>query len=196
MKNVLWSSKVWREPWNRFFVGGCKKEHKLCPYGPDQSWRWWPPIMRRFAPTHLLLSSEFQTLSPIRSQSLSTFLLFFFIFFFPFFSCSFFNFVSFWVPAFANNLTPFFYYHFVLFNQDFKTKNKKIRNYFPPTRLNFLDWSNLHNDSVNTFVVSTSRRWTLDSCYFFIFFDLFLGLDDDLRGRKSVVHAELRKRAK
>jgi hypothetical protein len=20
-----------------FFVGGCKKEHKLCPYGPDQS---------------------------------------------------------------------------------------------------------------------------------------------------------------
>ena len=85
MKNVLWSSKVWREPWNRFFVGGCKKEHKLCPYGPDQSWRWWPPIMRRFAPTHLLLSSEFQTLSPIRSQSLSTFLLFFFIFFFLFF---------------------------------------------------------------------------------------------------------------
>ena len=120
----------------------------------------------------------------------------FLYFFFPFFSCSFFNFVSFWVPAFANNLTPFFYYHFVLFNQDFKTKNKKIRNYFPPTRLNFLDWSNLHNDSVNTFVVSTSRRWTLDSCYFFIFFDLFLGLDDDLRGRKSVVHAELRKRAK
>lgn len=91
MKNVLWSSKVWREPWNRFFVGGCKKEHKLCPYGPDQSWRWWPPIMRRFAPTHLLLSSEFQTLSPIRSQSLSTFLLFFFIFFFPFFFLFFFQ---------------------------------------------------------------------------------------------------------
>lgn len=77
-----------------FFVGGCKKEHKLCPYGPDQSWRWWPPIMRRFAPTHLLLS-----FSPIKGAlSFDRFpsaFLFFFLFSFSFFISLFFFFSDF-----------------------------------------------------------------------------------------------------
>ena len=31
------AAKFGENPETGFFVGGCKKEHKLCPYGPDQS---------------------------------------------------------------------------------------------------------------------------------------------------------------
>ena len=90
------AAKFWREPWNRFFfVGGCKKEHKLCPYGPDQSWRWWPPIMRRFAPTHLLLSV------PSQPKSLSTF-------FPPLFSSS--PFLLTFSSSFSSSFRPAFFF--------------------------------------------------------------------------------------
>jgi hypothetical protein len=35
----------------------------------------------------------------------------------------------------------------LVFNQDFEISPKIKKSHFPPTRLNFLDWSNLHNDS-------------------------------------------------
>ena len=57
---------------------------------------------------------------------------FFFFFSFSFlFLILFSTWFSFWVPAFANNLTPFFYYHFVLFNQDSETKNKDLFPTYP-----------------------------------------------------------------
>lgn len=121
-------------PETGFFVGGCKKEHKLCPYGPDQSWRWWPPIMRRFAPTHLLLSSP-QSHHSQKASALSSFYFLSFSFFpsflltLPssfFFSLAFVFAFLFFVPAFANNLTPSFI--ITLFSFNLGSGGKELRN--------------------------------------------------------------------
>jgi len=57
----LWSRRLFREEVEQeeeeefsWSVEGVKKGIN-CVASPERSWRWWPHIMRRLAPTHLLL---------------------------------------------------------------------------------------------------------------------------------------------